>query len=363
MKLGKKEFLMGVLFALFIAIFINYNTLERLFEVDKEGLKKMLPPLIFSVVWFFLASIIYYVVYVVISNMLHKRNNSTLTVVSTVLASFVVTYAFFILYPMVRDLVLVDVFNVRRPPNNPNNRVIGVVRGLSSSQFMHLLLAILNLLFVYIQRLLYRNQEIEMRNEQLQLESVKSQHSALIQQINPHFFFNSLGSLRYIIMKGDVDNAVDFLDNLTVIFRKTLKMSGNTLHSLQEEVELTISYIHIIEKRFEGKIFVEFQIGESFEKYMLSPLSLLTLMENVVKHNTLSIKKPVRVKVYTTPDKDVVVENNIVHKFEEVECNGIGLINLNKQYQLLTGRGVVVESNDDVFRVKLPLVDVSTTKL
>ncbi len=356
MKLGKKETLMGVLFAFFVAIFINYNTIERLFEVDKEAVSKMLPPLLFSVVWFFIASIVYYVVYVLIYNVLHKRNNSTLTVISIIFASFVVTYIFFVLYPIVRDLVLADVLNVRRPPNNPNNRVMGVARGLSSSQFLHLLLAILNMLFVSIMRLMYRNQEIEMRNEQLQLESVKSQHSALLQQINPHFFFNSLGSLRYIILKGDSDGAVDFLDNLTTIFRKTLKLSGNTLHSLREEVELTISYIHIIEKRFSGKIFVEFEIEESYEKYMLSPLSLLTLMENVVKHNTVSAKRPIYVKVYTTSDAGVVVENNIVHKFEEVECHGIGLINLNKQYQLLTGRGVEVTSNDDIFRVKLPLI-------
>ncbi len=223
--------------------------------------------------------------------------------------------------------------------------------------YKNILISILNILIVYIQRLLYRNQEIERQNEQLQLESVRSQHNALVQQINPHFFFNSLNSLRYIITKGEKDKAIEFLDNLTTIFRKTLKLSSNSRHTLSEEMEITNSYLHIINKRFEGKIDISIDLSGEYLGYIMSPLSLLTLIENVAKHNKMSASTPVELRIYTTPQAEIVVENSIHPMFEEVESNKLGLKNLDSQYQLLTGRSISIENDGEIFRVTLPLLE------
>ncbi len=360
MKIGRREIMMGILFALFIAIFINYNSIERLLDPSREFSVEMLYPLLFSIAWFLIISMVYYLLYTSIFDLFYGNKNRALMVTSILMLTIGVSYILVEIYPVIRDIVIPEEHIIHRPAPTHINRMIGVQRGLNSRQFMHLLVAILNLFFVSILRLLYRNQEIERHNEQLQLESVKSRHSALVGQINPHFFFNSLGSLRYIILKGESDSAIEFLDNLTSIFRKTLKLESRTLHTLTEEVELTRSYMHIIRKRFAGKIFINFQLNESLLEHMLSPLSLLTLMENIIKHNTISTKCPIRVLITTTDDKRVLVENNIVPKFEEVESNGIGLINLNKQYELLTGEGIDIIAEDDIFSVSLPLIDTTT---
>ncbi len=352
MIIGKKESATGVAFALFVAIFTNYSSIERLFDMDMQRIysAKVIMPLLFSLMWFCVVSMVYYLLYVVLFNLFHQKKHSFWIVLSIVTSSLLLHYIFIELYPNVRDAVVLGRLPIRRPQHPMD------MRGFNSIIFKQVLISVLNLLFVYIQRLLYQNQEIERRNEQLQLENIKSQHGALIQQVNPHFFFNSLGSLRYIILQNKRESAVEFLDNLIAIFRKTLKLSHNTLHTLHEELELTTSYIHIIERRFEGKIFVTFDIAPTYELYMLSPLSLLTLIENVVKHNTVSARQPIEVRIYTNSNNEIVVENNVVPKFEAVESNGIGLINLNKQYELLTGRGVVVTADENHFCVKLPLI-------
>ncbi len=363
MEVKKKEIVLGVMFAMLIALFLNFTSIERLLNSSREFNISMIYPLIFSVVWFFVVSMIYYLLFLALFNIFYGRDRDTWMVVGVVILMFGVSQIFVELYPVVRGWVLPEDLIVHRPKTvmptmggvHDAKRMIGVPRGFSSRHFVHSLVAIFTLAFVVIQRLLYRNQEIERHNEQLHLESVKSQHSALVQQINPHFFFNSLGSLRYIILKGESDDAVEFLDNLTSIFRKTLKLSANTLHTLREEMELTSSYMHIIERRFAGKISVSIDVEPRYENYMLSPLSILTLMENIIKHNAVSSKNPIRVSI-SIVDGELVVENNIVPKYDEVESNGIGLINLNKQYELLTGRGIDVMREGGTFRVKLPLL-------
>ncbi len=344
MKIGRRETLIGILFAIFVAFFTNYTSLERLLDPVKGAPPMLIKPLVFSLVWFSIASMANYLLYVWILNKHQKKKDPVMLGLTILGATLIMGTVLMAIYPFAREMFM-DTYRIARV----HKRFEEMARGGNAVAYKHILIALLNLLFVYIQRLLYTNQ-------QLQIESVKSQHSALVQQINPHFFFNSLSTLRYSILSDSPEKSVELLDNLTTIFRKTLKMKENNLHSLSEELEITDSYLYIIKKRFEGKIFVSFGIDGHLLEAQLSPLSLLTLLENVVKHNKISAKTPVEVKVYTTNEGGLTVENNIVPKFEPVESHGIGLVNLNKQYQLLTGRGIKVEKGDSYFRVTLPLI-------
>ncbi len=391
MSVEKKEMLIGVLFAVLVAIFINYSSIERII-VDKGVVvdTAMLYPLLFSLGWFILTSLLFYIYYVTVFNLFKSSDQSFMMLIPIFFGAVVLAYLFSEAQPVVREFFAPEGFDVSRMGRGTGGgggagSIDGIGGGggapagaggasslvsaggaggmrpprgmMSATMYRHLLVLILNLFFVYIQRLLYTNQAIARRNEQLQFETVKSQHNALLQQINPHFFFNSLNSLRYIIMKGESESAVEYLDNLIAIFRKTLKASSNTLHPLLEEMSITTSYTHIVERRFEGKFSVEFVIDERYDGSMIAPLSLLTLVENVVKHNKIASQIPIKVKIYTTEDSKIVVENNIVHKFEDVEKSGIGLKNLNLQYELLTTKGIDVYSDEAIFRVTLPLIE------
>ncbi len=381
MSIARKEMLIGVLFAVAMAIFINYSSIER-FIVDRRLVvgATMLYPLVFSVVWYVVASLLFYLYYVSIFNLFRNFRSGVVMFVAIFAGALVLAYLFSEAMPMLREMFAPEGFDLSRfargaglgGANSAGGAGAGAGAGvsggggamrpprgmMSATMFKHLLVLVLNLLFVYIQRLLFTNQAIARRNEQLQFETIKSQHSALLQQINPHFFFNSLNSLRYIILKGESDGAVDYLDNLIAIFRKTLKASSSTLHTIEEEMAITTSYIHIVERRFEGKFSVCIDVDDSYAGHMVAPLTLLTLVENVVKHNKISSQRPVLVKIFTTPSAQIVVQNNVVPKFEEeVERSGIGLKNLNLQYELLTGRGIDVDSSQEYFTVTLPIIE------
>lgn len=382
MKFGKKEIFIGVLFAIFIAIFINYASFERIISRTTPS-EQSLYPLTFSLIWYISLSILYYFFYSMVFNIFRKDKQSFRAVVVMLLGAIVISHIMSELYPIIREALAPEGVTFRRPPRTLSSTYLldstplfdsttlsnislnlggqgqgqgGPNRELSSAMFKHSLVLVLNLFFINIQRLIYTNQSIARRNEQLQLETIKSQHASLLQQINPHFFFNSLNLLRYTIMKNENENAIEYLDNLTTIFRKTLKVSGNKLHSLSEELEITTSYIYVIEKRFEGKFTIEFDTDTNYENHMIAPLSLITLVENVVKHNKIAVKDPVKVKIYTNDNDSITIENNIVPKFEEVEKNGIGLLNLDQQYNLLTNKGIIIYSDDKIFKVTLPLI-------
>lgn len=358
MRIGRKEIIMGLLFAIVVAIVTNYTSIEKVISSNPPPHQvNNLPPLLFSVGWYIITSLLCYLFFSAIFHFFYKDNHKILWIAITVVGAFLIVYTMGRLHPIIRDFYAP--YKTLFTPQEMHRREFhhNIVRGLNiATIYKHILILILNLLFVYIQKLLYTNQRIAMRNEQLQLEAIKSQHNALLQQINPHFFFNSLNSLRYIIVKKETDKAVEYLDNLTAIFRKTLKASDNTLYTLSEEIELTNSYAHIIEKRFEGKFFVKLEIDSKYNDYLIAPLSLLTLIENVVKHNKIGIEDPIIVTIYTKPDENIVIENNIVHKFDEIEKCGIGLKNLNQQYKLLVNREIDISVGENNFKVELPLI-------
>jgi hypothetical protein len=88
------------------------------------------------------------------------------------------------------------------------------------------------------------------------------------------------------------------------------------------------------------------------------PLSLQLLVENVIKHNVISMKKPMTVKMWTEPQGDdvwICVANAVRPKQGGV-TSGKGLENLSQRYRLLCGKEIVIEQNEKEFIVKLPLL-------
>lgn len=353
MKIRKKEVAIGLMLALVVAIFISYSYIERLFDASRPIDIQGVYPLLYSLIWYFLLSIIYFLYCVSIFKLYQDNEDRLIKFLLILFGIAAMSYIMSILYPIVREFFAPEGVIFRRPRQMFMEPGPGA---LTITIFNHLVVLTLDVLFFYILRLLYANHDIVRRNEQLELETVKSQHEVLVQQINPHFFFNSLNSLRYIILKNDNEKAVDYLDNLTGIFRKTLKASANKYYTLSEEMELSLAYAYIVESRFSGKLFIKFDIKEEHNSYGVAPLALLTLMENVVKHNKIGSKEPIYVNIFTTESNTLVVENNVVPKFEEVEKSGIGIENLNQRYQLLIDRGIDVESSSEFFRVTLPLI-------
>ncbi len=188
--------------------------------------------------------------------------------------------------------------------------------------------------------------------ERLLKEKAQSELQALNNQINPHFLFNSLNTLKYIIQDNKRDS-VEFVDKLASLYRYILQSSQRSLVPLQHELDFISDYIYLIKARYESNFDVHINFNIDKKATMIPILSLQLLLENAIKHNEISSEFPLQVNIYNTPEF-IVVENKKQPKTRLMESTNQGLKNLSKRYQLLLNRKMVI-SDDAIFSVKLPL--------
>ncbi|MBO7220366.1 MAG: histidine kinase [Alistipes sp.] len=211
------------------------------------------------------------------------------------------------------------------------------------------------ILYSRILTLLYREQQMLLENEMLHNENLTTKYNMLASQINPHFLFNSLSSLSMLVRERDEERALNYIDQLAYTFRYISQHSANaTFVRLSEEVKFAEAYCYLFKIRYDDKILFDFDIEESCLDLCLPPMSLQPLIGNAVKHNTITAKKPLRIRIYTE-DENLVVSNEKRPMIEQSSGTGIGLSNLNSRYKLLLGREIEIVNNDKEFAVRLPL--------
>jgi two-component system LytT family sensor kinase len=202
----------------------------------------------------------------------------------------------------------------------------------------------------------YREQlEADLAMQQLQHEKTEVQMRALQSQINPHFLFNSLNTLSSLIDESP-RQANDFVDELSSVYRYLLRSNENELTTLDLELTFIHSYFHLLRTRFGSNVSLEVSIDETFNKAWLPPLTLQLLVENAVKHNIVLPEAPLLIRIRTTDQKQLIVENTLQRKPLRVESNGVGLSNISIKYQLLNQPDPMIEEQDGWFRVTLPLL-------
>ena len=213
---------------------------------------------------------------------------------------------------------------------------------------------IVAVLYGKIFELVYQKQHIVIENQLLKNENLQTRYNMLINQINPHFFFNSLNSLSMLVRSGHNDRALTYIDRLSDTFRYIIQNGQQGLTTLGEELKFLDAYKYLHEIRYADKLFFDIEIDESLKRWFLPSLSLQPLIENAVKHNSITLSRPFHISIRT--DKEaLIVSNPIIPKIETPKSTGIGLKNLSSRYLLLTGHEIVVERSADTFSVKLPL--------
>lgn len=191
--------------------------------------------------------------------------------------------------------------------------------------------------------------------ERLEKESTIAKYESLKNQVNPHFLFNSLNTLANMVMDEENDEALEFIQKLSKVYRYLLKSREDELESLRTEIEVVEEYVYLLKNRF-GEAF-QFQVNiEGFEDSVLPPLTLQMLVENCVKHNVVSQQKPLVVYVFVL-DGFIHVKNDLnLKKVPVKESTKAGLDNIKKRYKLLTNKDVIVKTDHEIFEVKLPLI-------
>lgn len=208
---------------------------------------------------------------------------------------------------------------------------------------------------IYVLCIVQQNQQNRLEIQNLELENLQSQFDALKNQVSPHFLFNSLNSLKALI-KQSPHSAQEYLTQLSQVLRYTLKANENNLVSLDKELAFLESYFHLIKLRFNKNIELKQKLDNKYLSYKIPPLSLQVLVENAVKHNEISSRKPLTIILKTNKNDTLIVKNNINKKFSPEAGAGVGLANLLNQYKILSDNEVSISRNGEYFSVELPLL-------
>jgi sensor histidine kinase YesM len=194
------------------------------------------------------------------------------------------------------------------------------------------------------------------RQEELKRENVESQLEILKNQVKPHFLFNSLNTLASII-PDDPDQAVAYVQNLSSMYRYVLEIKDKKLIPLKDELACVKAYLFMMKIRFGENLIINIEDNALDEINHIVPLSLQLLVENAIKHNIISNKKPLTIKITKVGDH-IQVHNNRQIKLQDQPSTGIGLNNIRSRYKIIANKEVVVEEGEFEFKVNIPLIDV-----
>ncbi|MBO0932523.1 sensor histidine kinase [Fibrella aquatilis] len=203
----------------------------------------------------------------------------------------------------------------------------------------------------YFNRLLKSERE----TEALKKENLQTQLDSLKQQVNPHFLFNSLNTLSYLI-GDDTERAEEFLNELCKVYRYLLRANEHELTDLATELQFIRSYFHLLKTRYGNSLHLNIAVSTSFDTYLLPSLTLQLLLENAVKHNVIDKNQPLRVDISTGPDALMTVKNNLQRKPHQMPSTRVGLHNIATKFRLLGQGDVQVQETADQFIVSFPLI-------
>ena len=191
--------------------------------------------------------------------------------------------------------------------------------------------------------------------EQIKKELMTAQYEGLKSQVNPHFLFNSSSVLSSLVEKNSED-AVEFIGKLSDLYRYILENDEKSLVSIKNELSFVDDYVYLLQMRHRSALSVVKDLDRLDEDLKVPPLSLQTLIENAVKHNSFSKDEPLEIKIFVSGDKSIQVENRKIEKAALVKSTGIGLKNLSKRLKLLTGKGLTITENEEYFKVGFNLI-------
>ena len=190
-------------------------------------------------------------------------------------------------------------------------------------------------------------EEVKRLNVQTQMESLK-------RRIEPHFLFNTLNTLIGLV-EEDQPKAIRFTQDLAFVYRYLLEANENTLIGLEDEILFAKRYFALLKTRYPQGLELHCYIPEA-SLFEVPPLCLQTLIENAVKHNTISRSKPLHIHISLDNDKQCIMVKNNCQLRARVRSSGVGLQYLHKKFALLGLPAVSTSLTETDFTVRLPLI-------
>lgn len=184
---------------------------------------------------------------------------------------------------------------------------------------------------------------------------LQGEFDTLKSQVNPHFLFNCFNTLSSLITE-DKQKAEKFLNELSKVYRYLLRNNEDGMTTLKSEIQFIKSYFQLLQTRHGEAVEMQIEIDKRYDNYLLPSLSLQMLVENAVKHNSLSKNYPLTIEIFTTVGNKLVVNNNMQVRAKKAPSGKVGLANIRSKYQILGQPGFQVMEDGKNYTVVLPLL-------
>lgn len=226
-----------------------------------------------------------------------------------------------------------------------------------------LLYYILNLFF-YLTFRFYKNwQEKILLEMQLREKNKEAELAVIKSQINPHFLFNSLNSLSYLILTN-ADKAHEMLIKLSDFLRYSISQPANQLASLQLEIENSKRYLSIETIRFGERLHFQFYVPDECMEMLLPTLLLQPLYENAIKHNLHESTETIEIKTLARKNGEALsisIQNNKpIYRTPAGKSTGIGLQSIQERLFLVYGEKARMfisnQANEYVVHLEIPQI-------
>ena len=186
-------------------------------------------------------------------------------------------------------------------------------------------------------------------------EAAQLQLQQVIEQIDPHFLFNSLNTL-YVLIRCNPEQAREFTLTLARVYRRVLERRRQILSTLAEEIEFTWQYYSLQKIRFGESIDLVTSVDPLLHNRRIPAMSLQTMIENAVKHNSISGRNPLHIRI-RTEGESVLIENNYTPRNDGNDDSlGVGLERIRSVYRFYTAENISISVEEGNFRCRLPLL-------
>ncbi|MDH5367584.1 MAG: histidine kinase [Cyclobacteriaceae bacterium] len=168
---------------------------------------------------------------------------------------------------------------------------------------------------------------------QMELNNLKS-------QLNPHFIFNSLNSIRALVDENPIKSKTA-ITQLSNILRNSLTTDQNKVARFEDEIKIVKDYLSLETIRYEERLQTEVVIHPKSYDYYIPPLMLQTLVENGIKHGISKLKGGGSLSIHTTIDNDqlkIQIRNTgklTSQNIDGINVRGLGISNTKKRLKLI----------------------------
>ena len=214
-----------------------------------------------------------------------------------------------------------------------------------------------SIILVIAESVMLKNKKtmIELENAQLRMKNTEASYQQLKQQIHPHFLFNSLNILKTLIKKNP-DAAVDYIIKLSDFLRVAIFSNNSNTVKLGDELKLCLDYLEMQKIRFGKALEFSINIPEEAKSQGFVPVfAIQLLLENAIKHNSLTDRFPLKIDVIHQ-DSWIIVSNNLQAKLSSEISTNLGLTNLSERYKILSDSNIKIQANDTIFSVSIKIL-------